>query len=761
MTVCVCACGAKETTVAKVESSFRPVLSKPSAVCWTQWFNRDDPSGSGDWETLADLCREYPGEVCHNPLQIQIKTVSGGSMDSTGDRIHAADTTTGLVCKNTEQERGLCSDYMVRFQCPDSFCIDREFTCWTTWFNRDDPSGLGDWETVTDLCRENPGQICQDPIEIQVKTTSGASMDSTGDVIFVANTNSGFVCRNADQESGTCEDYTVRFKCPISFCVNNDAICWTPWFNRDDPNGSGDWETLTELKKQNLGKICDSPLQIEVQTTSGDSMDSTGDTIDVADVHTGFVCKNSEQTSGKCQDYEVRFQCPNSYCITTESTCWTNWFNRDDPSGTGDWETFEELSDENRGKICSSPFEIQVQTTSGLSVASTGDTIYAANARIGFVCKNSDQTSGKCQDYTVRFRCPDSFCPDTGPNCWTHWFDRDDPSGNGDSEMLADLRREHPGQICDSPLQIQVKTTSGDSMESTGDRIDVADATSGFACENADQDSGKCQDYTVRFQCPNSFCTTASSNCWSKWFDRDDPGGTGDWETLTELCKEKPGEICTNPLSIQVKTVSGNSMESTGDTIDVADKTTGFVCKNSDQTSGICQDYTVRFQCPDSFCNDRDSKCWTRWFDRDDPSGNGDSEMLADLRREHPGQICDSPLHIQVKTTSGDSMETTGEKIEVADTTSGFMCENADQDGGICQDYTVRFQCPESFCSQPSSNCWSKWFDRDDPGGTGDWETLTELRKEKPGEICTNPLGIQVKTVSGNSMESTGDTIDV
>jgi len=44
------------------------------AVCWTDWFDRDNPSGSGDWELLSDLRKEYPGKICKNPLHIKVVT---------------------------------------------------------------------------------------------------------------------------------------------------------------------------------------------------------------------------------------------------------------------------------------------------------------------------------------------------------------------------------------------------------------------------------------------------------------------------------------------------------------------------------------------------------------------------------------------------------------------------------------------------------------------------------------------------------------
>ncbi|XP_010790828.1 cartilage intermediate layer protein 1-like [Notothenia coriiceps] len=46
-----------------------------------------------------------------------------------------------------------------------------------------------------------------------------------------------------------------------------DQVCWTDWFDRDNPSGSGDWEPLSNLRRENPGKICEYPLSIEVVTT--------------------------------------------------------------------------------------------------------------------------------------------------------------------------------------------------------------------------------------------------------------------------------------------------------------------------------------------------------------------------------------------------------------------------------------------------------------------------------------------------------------
>ncbi|CAL8392032.1 unnamed protein product [Gadus morhua 'NCC'] len=185
---------------------------------------------------------------------------------------------------------------------------------------------------------------------------------------------------------------------------------------------------------------------------------------------------------------------------------------------------------------------------------------------------------------------------DVNTRCWTEWFDRDHPSGTGDWEILTSLRNENPGKICPTPVGIEVETTTGLSIAAAGEVIAVADATTGFICKNEDQPDQTCLDYRVRFVCHPPFCN--QHICWSKWLDRDNPGGTGDWETLSQLRIQYPGSICDEPLYIEAVTVDTMTPAlATGQNFFIFNPTTGFVCRNSDQTKRGCLDYKVRFGC--------------------------------------------------------------------------------------------------------------------------------------------------------------------
>lgn len=55
------------------------------------------------------------------------------------------------------------------------------------------------------------------------------------------------------------------------------------------------------------------------------------------------------------------------------------------------------------------------------------------------------------------------------------------------------------------------------------------------------------------------------------------------------------------------------------------------------------------------------SECRTRWFDHDDPTRNGDYEVLSDLQKIHPGEICQQPIAIEVQTVAGEPASNTSD----------------------------------------------------------------------------------------------------
>ncbi len=96
-----------------------PVTSASAQSYWTQWFDRDNPSGTGDWELLANLLQEYPeANLCEVPTGIECRQTNGAPLSAAGEKV-TCDALVGLICKNADQADGACEDYKVRFLCEE------------------------------------------------------------------------------------------------------------------------------------------------------------------------------------------------------------------------------------------------------------------------------------------------------------------------------------------------------------------------------------------------------------------------------------------------------------------------------------------------------------------------------------------------------------------------------------------------------------------------------------------------------------------
>merc|ERR1712119_239877 len=63
--------------------------------------------------------------------------------------------------------------------------------------------------------------------------------------------------------------------------------------------------------------------------------------------------------------------------------------------------------------------------------------------------------------------------------------------------------------------------------------------------------------------------------------------------------------------------------------------------------------------------------------------------------------------------------------------------------------------------SQKCDPTWTKFYNRDRPSGTGDWETLTSLRAENPGQICANPIAVEARLADGRPAAASGNKITI
>ncbi|HEX2583913.1 MAG TPA: hypothetical protein VHL14_02185 [Steroidobacteraceae bacterium] len=172
------------------------------------------------------------------------------------------------------------------------------------------------------------------------------------------------------------------------------------------------------------------------------------------------------------------------------------------------------------------------------------------------------------------------------------WVNMDIPDGPGDegeSETLADLKINYQRFYCSNPVSLSARRVDSGVVISTSDFPDTFNRFNlqdGLVCLNADQPSGRCQNYQTRYHC---------NGRWTAWQDNDDPGSSGDWE----LRRGFKG-ICASPDGIQAGYKVGNKLIFAPGPIDRLAEfdNKGLVCINADQNNGQCSNYVVRFECP-------------------------------------------------------------------------------------------------------------------------------------------------------------------
>ena len=86
---------------------------------------------------------------------------------------------------------------------------------WSSWKDRDNPSGNYDAEEITDFAKNHNNEfqetdLCSKPTAAQSRILGTTDMSTTENVHFGLN---GLRCKNSEQPNGRCKDYEVRFCC--------------------------------------------------------------------------------------------------------------------------------------------------------------------------------------------------------------------------------------------------------------------------------------------------------------------------------------------------------------------------------------------------------------------------------------------------------------------------------------------------------------------------------------------------------------------
>ncbi|XP_028409461.1 uncharacterized protein LOC114532068 [Dendronephthya gigantea] len=93
-------------------------VSAHAAVYWTRWLDRDNPSGTGDWETYSSF-KPAPCILGYKPVRANCRVKNNKQAWYTANQKIAPCvqcTSNGIVCKNRDNTQ-YCKDYEIRFLC--------------------------------------------------------------------------------------------------------------------------------------------------------------------------------------------------------------------------------------------------------------------------------------------------------------------------------------------------------------------------------------------------------------------------------------------------------------------------------------------------------------------------------------------------------------------------------------------------------------------------------------------------------------------
>ncbi|HEY5837814.1 MAG TPA: hypothetical protein VIT19_02185 [Pyrinomonadaceae bacterium] len=146
----------------------------------------------------------------------------------------------------------------------------------TPWLDRDNPSGVGDYETTSDLLK----------VSCRFKAT-GQPVTQGNPVGYHCNIKEGGWCKNNNPAGLGCKDLEVMFSW---------AGGATPWLDRDNPSGVGDYETIKDL------------LQVSCRFKATGQPVTQGNPVGYhCNIPEGGWCKNNNPAGLSCKDMEVMF----------------------------------------------------------------------------------------------------------------------------------------------------------------------------------------------------------------------------------------------------------------------------------------------------------------------------------------------------------------------------------------------------------------------------------------------------------------------
>uniref|UniRef100_A0A2K5Z643 Mucin-5AC n=1 Tax=Mandrillus leucophaeus TaxID=9568 RepID=A0A2K5Z643_MANLE len=462
--------------------------------------------------------------------------------------------------------------------------------------------------------------------------------------------------------------------------VCGEECLWSPWMDVSRPGrgmDSGDFDTLKNLRAHGY-LVCESPRSVECRAEDAPQVPlrALGQRVQCSP-DMGLTCRNREQASGLCYNYQIRVLCCTPLaCSTSSSSTQTT-----PPTTSKTTETRASAS----SVPSSTPGPVSLSTSRATPAPGTATSVkrtFSTPSPPPVPATSTSSVSTTAPGTSVVSSKP-SHTESITPSCvhelctWTEWIDGSypDPGINGgDFDTFQNLRDEGY-KFCENPQSVECRAVGfpNTPLADLGQDV-ICSRTEGLICLNKNQLPPICYNYEIRIQC----CKTVNK-C------RD---GT---RTLKTITTTRP---TPHPAGAQTQTTFTTHVPSAS-----TEQPTATSRGGSTATS-VTQDTHNR-----SVTRDCHPQCtWTKWFDVDFPSPGphgGDEETYNNIIRSGE-KICRQPEEItrlQCRAASHPevSIEHLGQVVQCS-REEGLVCRNQDQQGPfkMCLNYEVRVLCCET-----------------------------------------------------------------
>uniref|UniRef100_A0A2I3SAQ5 Mucin 5AC, oligomeric mucus/gel-forming n=1 Tax=Pan troglodytes TaxID=9598 RepID=A0A2I3SAQ5_PANTR len=462
--------------------------------------------------------------------------------------------------------------------------------------------------------------------------------------------------------------------------VCGEKCLWSPWMDVSRPGrgaDSGDFDTLENLRAHGY-RVCESPRSVEcrAEDAPGVPLRALGQRVQCSpDV--GLTCRNREQASGLCYNYQIRVQCCTPLACSTSSS----------PAQTTPPTTSKTTETQASGSSApsSTPGTVALSTARTTPAPGTATSVkktFSTPSPPPVPATSTSSMSTTAPGTSVVSSKPTPTEPSTS-SClqelctWTEWIDGSYPApgiNGGDFDTFQNLRDEGY-TFCESPRSVQCRAESfpNTPLADLGQDV-ICSRTEGLICLNKNQLPPICYNYEIRIQC----CETVN------------------------VCRDitrPPKTVATtwptpHPTRAQTQTTFTTHMPSASTEQPTATSRGGPTATSITQgthTRPVTRNCHPR-------CN------WTKWFDVDFPSPGshgGDKETYNNIIRSGE-KICRRPeeitrLQCRAKSHPEVSIEHLGQVVQ-CNREEGLVCRNQDQQGPfkMCLNYEVRVLCCET-----------------------------------------------------------------